>query len=463
MSDDIVPGLVPLQTGYRLQVTGYVHYVTCNLKRATSPLAIPRATLYNGPVMAKPQVDVTQLIQKDPAAWTAVLQRRFGDEGEKLPRVTAVASQRVFNNKAEPYSPHLLRYTLTLQGHSDPITCIGKRTNKAETLFYRDLAPNLSVAPPCWFYELGEEECWVILDDAPDDIPPARWSTEDALDLVQGLTRLHAAFWDDATLTRHHPWLAHFVGQKRPFTWKQLHEQQAQYFQEGPAAILSEHALHHAGRLAPLFLQAANGLAVMRSLGGWPGILGESHLAAAADLLDDPVLMLDRLSNLPATLLHGNVQNSHWRTSLLGSPRLLDWQDVSTGPGILDLVRFTEQFDVVYQPDLPWHITTRQASPASEETLIDSYILLMRTRLRQKFDARAFRQAIPAARCLHILLTWFPHFATWFAEMPNAYTWQKVNRLPDQELVGTRFETIIGYRTYLQDAFARFLQAYRTL
>ncbi len=413
--------------------------------------------------MAKPQVDVTQLIQKDPAAWTAVLHRRFGDESEKLPQVTAVTGQRVLNNMAEPYSPHLLRYSLTLQGHSDPLTCIGKRTTQTEALFYRDLAPGLNVAPRCWFYELDDQDCWIILDDAPDDIPPARWATEDALELVQLLTRLHAAFWDDNTLYRHHPWLPHFVGQKRPFTWPQLRKQQAHYFEEGPAAILSEHALHHAGRLAPLFLQAANGLAVMRSLGGWPGILGESHLAAAADLLDDPVPMLDRLNDLPTTLLHGDVQNSHWRTSLFGDHRLLDWQNVRIGPSVLDLVSFTEQFDVLYQPDLPWHTSTRQETPATEETLIDSYILLMRTRLQQDFDARAFRQAIPAARCLHILLTWFPHFATWFAEMPNMYTWQKVNRLPDRELVGTRFEAIIGYRTHLQDTFGRFLQAYHTL
>lgn len=413
--------------------------------------------------MAKPHVDVAQLIQKDPVAWTAVLHRRFGDGGEKLPQVTAVTGQRILNDKAEPYSPHLLRYTLTLQGHSDPLTCVGKRTSQAEALFYRDLAPSLDVAPTCWFYELGDQECWVILDDVPDDIPPARWSSEDALDLIQALTRLHAAFWGDATLSRHHPWLTHFVGQKRPFTLSQLREQQAPYFAEGPAAILSEHALHHAGRLAPLFLQAANGLAVMRSLGGWPGILGESHLTAVADLLDDPVPMLHRLKDLPVTLLHGNVQNSHWRTPLLGGPRLLDWQDVGIGPAVLDLVRFTEQFDVLSQPDLPWHIGTRSETPASEETLMDSYILLMRTRLRHAFDARTFRQCIPAARCLHTVLTWFPHFATWFAEMPNVYTWQKVNRLPDQELVGTRFEAIIGYRAHLQDVFARFLQAYRTL
>ena len=34
-------------------------------------------------------------------------------------------------------------------------------------------------------------------------------------------------------------------------------------------------------------------------------MLGESHLAAAADLLDDPVPLLGTLEDLPWTLLHG--------------------------------------------------------------------------------------------------------------------------------------------------------------
>lgn len=412
--------------------------------------------------MAKPQADLTQLIQKDPAAWTAVLRRRLGEEGVQV-RVTAVTSQPVLNNKAQPYSPHLLRYTLTLEGYSDPITCIAKRTTPTEALFYRDLAPELDLAPACWFHSLDDPDSWLILDDVPDDVPPERWSTEDALDLIQQLARLHAAYWDEKSLSIHHPWLAHYIGQKRPYSLPQLREQHAPYFSEGPAATISEHALQQAGRLAPRFLQAANGLAVMRSLGGWPGILGESHLSAAADLLDDPVPMFDRLNELPDTLLHGNLQNAHWRTTLFDDRRLLDWQESCLGPSVLDLVGFLGQFDVLYQPELPWHARRRQESPVSEETLIDTYLVAMRTRLRQQFEARKFRQAIPAARCLHTLITWFPHFATWFGEMPNAYTWQKVNRLSDRDLVGTRFEVIIGYRAHLQEVFGRFLQAYRIL
>ncbi len=432
--------------------------------------------------MTKPQVDVAQLVQKDPATWTAVLRHHLA-EAEVRVTVTAVASQPVLNREALPYSPHLLRYTLFLEGHRDPITCIAKRAHLNEALFYRDLAPELDLAPTCWFNALGAPEnaagvpddasgapdTWLILADVPDDIPPARWRAGDALEVMQQLARLHAAHWDDRALPIHHPWLPHYVGEKRPYTLPQLREQHSRYFSEGPAANLSEHALQQAGRLAPRFLQAANGLAVMRSLGGWPGILGESHLSAAADLLDDPVPVFDRLRDLPPALLHGSLQNTHWRVPLWGSPRLLDWREVCIGPCVLDVVAFVEQFDVLYDPELPWHVAQRNASAITEEMLVDGYIMAMRARLgaqsarRPAFNARAFRQAIPAARCLHVLLTWFPLFATWFGEMPNAYTWQKVNRMPDRELVGTRFEAIIGYRAYLPQVFGRFLQAYRAL
>jgi hypothetical protein len=64
-------------------------------------------------------------------------------------------------------------------------------------------------------------------------------------------------------------------------------------------------------------------------------------------------------------------------------------------------------------------IYVRGSEPADEETIIDSYILAMSMRLGNRFPARLVRQAIPAARCLHVLSQWFPLFATWFSDMPN--------------------------------------------
>jgi hypothetical protein len=185
--------------------------------------------------------------------------------------------------------------------------------------------------------------------------------------------------------------------------------------------------------------------------------LSESHLEAAADLLDDPLPMLQPLLDLPPTLLHGRLHNYQWHVTLFGSRYLLNWQLAKTGPSVCDLVSFVEEFDLLYQAK--GQLYTRAQRPVSYETIIDSYMLAMSARLGSDFPARAVRQAIPAARCLHVLTNWFPHFARWLAEMPSPYTWQKVNRLSDEELKGTMFEAMVGFRPYLADVFHRFLQA----
>lgn len=413
------------------------------------------------PAMSKLQGVVAQLLQKEPEAWTAVLRRQLGIDEVT---VTAVASAPLHAESDDRYRPHLLRYTLTLDGLPEPITCIGKRTNDVEACFYRDAAPLYACAPTCWYTHVDGRESWVILADVPNHHPPATWTAADVQDIIQQLASLHAPTWNQPDTLAQYAWLPHlFRPTQRHYTWDDLQEAHQRLLSEGPGAILSEHAIYHAGRMAPTFLQAANGLAVMRSLNGWPGILGESHLAAAADLLDDPLPMLDQLRQLPVTLLHGDLHNEHWRATLFEEYYLLDWQHACAGPAVWDLVCFSEKFDLLDDPTLPWRMSSRHERPVDEETIIDSYMLAMRARLGTAFNARVTRQAIAAARCLYVLTTWFPHFATWFAEMPNVYTWQKVNRLPDQELLGTRFEAVIGYRAHLRGVFQRFLYAYHTL
>ncbi|MCB8967157.1 MAG: hypothetical protein H6660_09720 [Ardenticatenaceae bacterium] len=417
--------------------------------------------LYNVPDMGKPQVDVTQLLQKDTNAWTAVLRRHLRQDDVT---VTAVASTPLHNETDKRYKPHLIRYSLTLDEHPEPVTCIGKRTNEIEACFYRDIAPLYPFTPTCWYTHVYGHESWVILEDIPDHYPQATWTTADVQEIIQHMAGLHAPTWNQPTTLAQYEWLPHlFVPKHHHYTWDDLQEEHKLLLTKGPGSIISEHAIYHAGRMAPAFLQAANGLAVMRSLNGWPGILGESHLAAAADLLDDPVPLLDTLKQLPTTLLHGAMHAYHWHSTLFADYHLLDWQHVCTGPGVWDLVYFSEWVDLLHEPDQPWQWRSRDESPCSEETIIDSYMLAMRARLGTEFNARQVRQAIAAARCLYVLTAWFPHFATWFAEMPNAYTWQRVNRLRDQDLLGTRFETIIGYRTHLRGVFERFLHAYHTL
>lgn len=408
--------------------------------------------------MSKSQVNGAQLRKRDPEAWTALLQN---DPALRDVQVTAVATEKLPHHPAGIEGRAVLRYLLTLAGHSDPAPFIGKYTNRREVQFYRHLAPQLThLTPRCWFSHVFNDDGWIVLSDVPNHTPPAQWNKEDANLVIADLAALHTQFLEDEDNLETAE-IPHFL-EGKTYTLTQLRSQHAVLFEEGPASILSEHAIHHAQRLAPQLLQAANGLTVLRDLGGWPGILGESHLTAVADLLDDPVPMLQPLRNLPTTLLHNDPHAHHWRLTLFGSRRLIDWQYAVGGPGILDLVAFLEQFDLLYERDAPQILTLRESWPASEETLVDTY-LLERYANADDFNTRAARQALAAARCLYVITHWFPTFAEWASDMPHKYVWQRVNRMSTSQLVDTEYWPMVRLRPYLSRVFQRFLHAYRTL
>lgn len=413
--------------------------------------------------MDESKVEVAQLLRRDPQAWTALLSSQPGLEDVV---VTAVTSQPILRKLAPgDDSPRVTRYILVLANHSDSISLIGKETTAREAGFYRDAAETLNfVAPRCYLTHISDDRGWVILDDVPNDIPQRKWSTEDVEDVIDDMAALHSAYWDQPRIKDQYEWLNHLIDRDRiTYDWPLLRSELGPYFEEGPAAIVSEHALRHLGRLAPRFLEAANGLAVMRALGGWPGVLGESHLAAVSDLLDDPVPILEPLVRLPQTMLHGDMHIYHWHITLFDERRLLDWDKVVTGPCIYDLVSFQERFDLLIADDGTRRVHARENPPIDEETIIDSYLLAMKAQLGSQFDARAMRLAIPAARCLHIIVNWFPYFAGWFDEMPDVYTWQRLTRMPSSELTEKTLGHMLIYRPYLKRVFRRFLRAYRML
>jgi hypothetical protein len=409
--------------------------------------------------MNQPNLDVAQLQKQDPAAWTALLRGKLDVENLM---VTAVTAEPYSALPRSSYHHRVTRYLLSLTSHSDPISFIAKRTNRTEAIFYRTVAPQIPfLAPRCWFSHLDGDKGWVLLEDVPNHFSPESWSPEDIEAVILDMAALHTIFWRREKELQEYG-VPHFIAERR-YTWQELSQEQGVYVHPGPVAAISEHAIHHAGRLAPILWQAANGLAVLRDLGGWPGILEESHLAAAADLLDDPVPMFEPLNGLPTTLLHGSQHSYHWRLTLFDERRLLDWQKAAVGPGICDLVNFLEQFDLLYADSDSWRVDVRRKWPASEETMVDTYMLAMSSELGAQFSARSMRQAMPAARCLHILTNWFPHFATWSSQLPSKPTWQKVNRMSDEQLAETGFAPMITFRPYLAAVFKRFLHAYRTL
>lgn len=408
--------------------------------------------------MKESRLVAAQLQKRDPLAWSVLLREQLGVDDVV---VTAVSSKPL---RYPSSHGRVNRYLLALENYSDPISFIGKRTTPTEVRFYQHLASQVpGLAPTCRFIHQPDatEIGWLVLEDVPNHIPPEKWGFEDVEAIIARLADLHAAFWEQDIIGSP-AGINHFL-EGETYTRPDLRLEQALYFEEGPAAMLSDHALHHAGRMAPALLKAANGVAVMRALNGWPGILGETHLAIAADLLDDPAPMLEPLRQLPPTLLHGAPHSYHWQLTLFGDVYLLDWQKATVGPGVCDLVNFLEQFELLYADGEKCQMALRPFWPLSEETLVDSYLIGMKQRLGKAYHGRATRQAISAARCLYVLLNWFTLFADWFAEMPDPHTWQAINRLPDAQLLGTPHEPIARLRPYLQGVYGRFLQAYRSL
>jgi hypothetical protein len=410
-------------------------------------------------------VRISELRSLDPAAWTRLLEQ---DQEIQGTRVTAVCHDKAF-------SSNLTRYQLSLDGYSEPISLIGKRTNALEIQFYQTIAPYLSVmAPKCWFSHLDGDDSWVVLSEVYDDWSPCHWAGEDVDAIIDDICDLHATFWDqEEHLDRFDwPYLLAIKGQRKGrqlINLPSLYEVEKQSVQspvfqprpESRSIFLSDHTARAAGPLMPRLIEAASGLEKMQLLGGWPNIFDDQHFLAAMDLLDDPIPMLQPLQQLPTTLLHGKLSPSNWQFNLFDEHHLINWENITVGPGIFDLVHFIEEFDFL-SDEFGWR--TRNAWPVLEETMIDSYLLNMGRRIGSDFNATAVRQAVPAARCLYVLTTWLPRFATWFETIPDDdQDWLVFNQMRDEELAEAGFDLMVGIRPYLTNLFQRFLSAYRLL
>lgn len=394
---------------------------------------------------------INELISRDPAAWTTILQQRADTRAVSVTHVSAAA-----------LGHGLIRFSLKLAGQSDPITLIGKRTNATEAAFYRDLGPRLGfLTAPCWYSYVGEERGWVVIEDVPDNRPPEKWGDRDVERVVANLAALHIAHWNRPTELRSYAWLPWFLWSTTPHeTWSPLADNVR--LRRPAAELVSPHAIATAGPLTLEFYRAATCLATLQKLGGWPGVIDQSFLDAVADLLDDPVPMLYPLRSLPSTLLHGEPAPRHWRLTLFGDCNLLDWQGVSIGPSVCDLVSFVENVEQVNT--LAVGEQPREVTQLRMETLVDGYLLRMYEALWPLFNPRELRKALPAAQCLYVLTQWLPLFSHWFDPLAEEdATLAGSGRISDQSLLEAGCIAAVRHRPYLAELVQRFMQAFRAL
>lgn len=392
---------------------------------------------------------VKELREPDTAAWTALLQQ-----------VPSLQGVRVTDARVEPLNGHgVTRYLLAFDDSLDPVPFVGKLTSVREANFYRELAPSIRrILARNYLAYTGPEMNWIVLEDVPNHRPHVRWSADDVERVIALLASFHGAFWDSQEKLAGYDWLPRHLDRD---AWKPgpAYLQAWQYWDRfsPQGAPISSHAIQAAGNLAPLLIRAATGFDILRHLGGWPGVVTRRHLEAVAELLDDPLPVLQPLRELPVTLLHGNMALHHWHFSLLQDQALFDWRNVCVGPPICDLVEFLEQVALFRArvDDRSW--------PVSTETMVDSYLLRMHVGL-SSFDARAMRQALPAARCLFVLTTWLPRLADWFEPFVNSpLTWQALIQMDDDDLERAGYGRMAGFKSYLAELFPRFWHASKLL
>lgn len=409
-------------------------------------------------------LELEDLRNRNPRAWTQLLTQ---DIGAKDVIVEAVGEEPLDEDG------DVSRFLLSLAGYNEPIGLVGKRTNAIEALFYEQLRPNFPhFTPKCYFSHVGLDDGWLVLAEVRNDHPPETWTASDIEILIGMLASLHAPYWGKGNVLEEYglPSLLVASGAQSGHLSDESPDEQPlsqmeriERWLQGQRRPLTEHAKHTAGpTLTPLLNDASEGLETLRQYGGWPGIVDSRHLTALADLLDDPMPVLYPLRELPETLLHGSPSLDRWRLSIFDDYYLLDWRATTIGPGVYDLVRFIDHASLIADRSPGENLDT--VSRTAEETMVDSYVLAMRGELGTRFDARATRQAVPAARCLLVLTHWLPRLGNWLNKMNyQEEVWQTMNELPDTVLQDAGMSDLLAWRRSLALIFDRFLRAYRRL
>jgi hypothetical protein len=164
---------------------------------------------------------------------------------------------------------------------------------RSEVLFYREIAPVVGIrVPECYQAEETSEGTLLVLEDL------SSWTLgADSVKAAAVLSDLHHR-WQGRAQTAW-PWL------RQPEAGADL----VAHLYDSVWPVLAER-----GDLAPR----------VRDLG--EHLVGRVMTAEAAVAAAGPI-----------TLIHGDASNQNLRTSPTGEIALLDWEDVSAEPGILDL------------------------------------------------------------------------------------------------------------------------------
>jgi aminoglycoside phosphotransferase (APT) family kinase protein len=157
-----------------------------------------------------------------------------------------------------------------------------------------------------WDRTIGESD-WVLMEALPSEVvwPQASWKAGHYRIALTALADLHAGWWDRPPSIADHPWV-----------WTPTGHHTVELVREARAALLE--------------IEAAS----------WRSeFFTRERLRAWLRVLDDPSCLLDILSEMPQTLLHGDYWPGNVALRAEGVA-VFDWQLVGAGPAAYDLACF---------------------------------------------------------------------------------------------------------------------------
>jgi thiamine kinase-like enzyme len=201
-----------------------------------------------------------------------------------------------------------LRFELVLKEPQGTTRAGMAGAGRREVSFYRSLAEQIPIEIPTLLADQPNGE-WLVFERIQTGTPSDKWNADQYLAAIDNLVSLHDRFWSLEEDLEIYNWLG------RPLT-----------------------------RDFEVYIQAAStGLQRLLDRGTLP-IFDQKpvYLSMLEDLVKQAGDIAQELKNIPSTLIHGD----YWPGNLLMAPAeklvTYDWQHVSIGPSILDLVKFCQ-------------------------------------------------------------------------------------------------------------------------
>ncbi|HYP19477.1 MAG TPA: aminoglycoside phosphotransferase family protein [Chloroflexia bacterium] len=203
---------------------------------------------------------------------------------------------------------------------------------------------------------------WVLMEALPSDVvwPQSTWTAEHYRSALTALADLHARWWGRPPSASDYPWV-----------WTPTGQHTEDLVREARESMLE----------------------IARQPWGekfFPG----NRLQAWLDVLDNPACLLDTLTGMPQTLIHGD----YWPGNIAmraDGPAVFDWQLVGVGPAPYDLACF--------------HSSSRWwfgRLPLSLTEMRSYYLARLNEQLGYSVDRYSFDTGMDAARAWRFAVLW---------------------------------------------------------